>query len=264
MPANSEKSHVTRLPEGSPLEYAPTNEQGVVYLFSQLAKSRYGIRVESVQTGFPDCTAVRAGKRVSIEFEYRSKNFRTHGHKSEGCQIIVCWIHDWPACPPGIEVIELRRQYGLGFNVWMQAVAGEYSELLSTTAEETDWSVASEASPGDLIVFYHSSPRKYAGDIFVITEDVKHTTAAGWKKGTGLKSEGDYWSYIKPVAHLKCPIHLSEFREHPVMSTCGYVRRSMIGRFRMTPFWPSLHRMILDRNPGLKKSLSKFGMDRLT
>ena len=40
-----------RLPDGAPLDYAPENEQGVVFLFSHLART-FGFHVERVQTGF--------------------------------------------------------------------------------------------------------------------------------------------------------------------------------------------------------------------
>jgi hypothetical protein len=71
-----------------------------------------GYSVESVQAGFPDCEAKRQvarGKweRVQIEFEFESRNFRDHGHPPEGCDIIVCWRHNWPDCPPNLEVVEL-------------------------------------------------------------------------------------------------------------------------------------------------------------
>src|SRR5262249_43527073 len=43
-----------RLPDRAPLDYAPDNEQGVIYLFSHLARKRFGLRIERVQAGFPD------------------------------------------------------------------------------------------------------------------------------------------------------------------------------------------------------------------
>jgi hypothetical protein len=65
-----------------------------------------------VRTAFPDCEALRAVaanrlQRVNIEFEYLSKNFLAHGHRVDKCDIIVCWINNWPECP--LEVIELRK-----------------------------------------------------------------------------------------------------------------------------------------------------------
>jgi len=44
---------------------------------------------------------------LKIEFEYRSINFREHGHNPSECDLIVCWEHDWKECP--IEVIEFKK-----------------------------------------------------------------------------------------------------------------------------------------------------------
>ncbi len=93
------------------LVYAPINETGVVFLFGKVAAD-LNMYVEEIKTGFPDCIARRfTGKgweRVRVEFEHKSSNFYQHGHPVEDCDIIVCWEHDWDACPEGIEVIELR------------------------------------------------------------------------------------------------------------------------------------------------------------
>jgi hypothetical protein len=95
------------------LRYEPVNEQGVVLLFGMLAKE-LGFLVEAVQKGFPDCEAKRQigperWQRVNIEFEFESKNFRDHRHPLNGCDVIVCWRHNWPDCPKHIEVVELSR-----------------------------------------------------------------------------------------------------------------------------------------------------------
>jgi hypothetical protein len=93
------------------LRHEPMNEQGVVFLFGMLAKE-LGYLVENVQKGFPDCEAMRLiapgrWQRVTIEFEFESKNFREHGHPANGCDVIVCWRHNWDECPRQIEVVEL-------------------------------------------------------------------------------------------------------------------------------------------------------------
>ncbi len=94
------------------LRHEPVNEQGVVFLFGMVARE-LGYHVEAVQTGYPDCEAKRqvgAGKwqRVRIEFEFESRNFRDHGHPPSGCDVIVCWRHNWSECPEPLEVLELR------------------------------------------------------------------------------------------------------------------------------------------------------------
>jgi len=91
--------------------YGPTNEGGVISLFGAMAVS-LGFLILKIQTEFPDCEALRvAGKDrnrpVKIEFELESRNFLRHMHDPNGCDIIVCWEHNWPECP--LEVIELKK-----------------------------------------------------------------------------------------------------------------------------------------------------------
>ena len=98
------------------MAHAPTNEAGVMFLFGVLAE-RLGFRIERIQTAFPDCEAkreVRPGvwELQKYEMEYESRNFKEHGHDPKGCHGIVCWRHNWPECPRGIEVIELSRHIG--------------------------------------------------------------------------------------------------------------------------------------------------------
>jgi len=105
-----------RVTYGSPIDFRglrhePVNEQGVLLLFGMLAKE-LGYIVENVQKGFPDCEALRqispgGWQRVRIEFEFESRNFRVHGHPVDGCDVIVCWRHNWEECPKHIEVVEL-------------------------------------------------------------------------------------------------------------------------------------------------------------
>lgn len=84
------------------MRLAPENEQGVVFLLAHLAK-RWRLRVEEIRQGFPDCVAYQKvqgrEKRVRIGFEYKSKTFKTHLHRSGSCDWIVCWEHNWPDVP---------------------------------------------------------------------------------------------------------------------------------------------------------------------
>jgi Homing endonuclease associated repeat len=92
------------------LEHAPVNEQGVIFLFGMIGRE-LGYVVEVLKLGFPDCVAkrqLRPGiwERVQIEFEFRARTFRAHGHDPDQCDVIVCWENNWPDCP--IEVQELK------------------------------------------------------------------------------------------------------------------------------------------------------------
>jgi hypothetical protein len=96
------------------MAYCPTNEAGVLYLFGSMAVD-LGFMVTSLQAAFPDCEAMRiveGGKcqPIRIEFEYQSRNFMRHMHDVKGCDLIVCWEHNWPECP--IEVLELKSLMG--------------------------------------------------------------------------------------------------------------------------------------------------------
>ena len=99
------------LPE---LAHEPVNELGVVFVFGMLAR-RLGFVVHHLQAAFPDCEAVREmalgrWQRVRIEFEFESRNFLKHRHKKNGCDMIVCWRHNWPECPANLEVLELSKE----------------------------------------------------------------------------------------------------------------------------------------------------------
>jgi hypothetical protein len=99
--------------------FAPTNEVGVGMLFAAAAPD-LGFVIESAGTAFPDCIAWRRiapsrWRRLRIEFEYAAANFRLHRHDPLGCDLIVCWDHDWPDCPvrvldPKKEIARLRRE----------------------------------------------------------------------------------------------------------------------------------------------------------
>jgi hypothetical protein len=84
--------------------YAPTNEQGVVFLFGMVAKE-LGFIVELVRGAFPDCEAkqripnTNTYEKIQIEFEFRSSNFREYKHDPAVCDLVVCWEHDWAECP---------------------------------------------------------------------------------------------------------------------------------------------------------------------
>lgn len=98
------------------LSCAPVNELGVVYLFGVLHET-FDFKIESIQSGYPDCIARRKvdnnrWEEVRIEFEFESRSFKAHGHDPDVADVIICWNHNWKGCPPRIEVIELSSLLG--------------------------------------------------------------------------------------------------------------------------------------------------------
>jgi hypothetical protein len=74
-----------------------------------------GFLIESIRTEYPDCEGKKCVdekenplEHTLKEFEYKSSQFKQHGHSPEDCDLIICWIHDWEECP--IEVLELRSK----------------------------------------------------------------------------------------------------------------------------------------------------------
>jgi len=72
-----------------------------------------GFHVQLVRQGYPDCKAVRSlgdgrYEEVNVEFEFRSSGFKAHLKSETKSDFIICWEHDWPGCPPTIQVLELR------------------------------------------------------------------------------------------------------------------------------------------------------------
>jgi len=197
-----EQSRRAEVLEGAPLRYAPENELGVVFLFSHLAR-RWRLKVDEIRPQFPDCIAYqktdRGEKRVRIEFEFRSRNFN---HPANKCDWIVCWEHNWPNVPKRLRVVELRKEYGLGFNVWIQPVGPRYFDQLSQINSGWRWSVPLRASKGDLLIYYRTHPAKCIQDIFRHAGNVKPLRASGYRTGF------DWFGDIQRVCRLKAPIFL--------------------------------------------------------
>lgn len=76
------------------LEFIPKNEiQTREWFCYHLNEFEYSI-VES-QRPFPDYTLRDgSGNIILTELEYVSSNFVNHGHDPNGCDLVMCWIHD--------------------------------------------------------------------------------------------------------------------------------------------------------------------------
>jgi len=77
----------------------PKNEAETIELYKTL-QDDLGWRIVHLQGPFPDAVIENAqGKRLVVEFEYRARNFKTHGHDPKGCDLIVCWRNNWIDAP---------------------------------------------------------------------------------------------------------------------------------------------------------------------
>jgi hypothetical protein len=250
-----------------PMHYAPENELGVVFLFAHLAK-RWRLRIDVIRPNFPDCIAYqKAGgkeKPIRIEFEFKSRNFAAHKHKAKQCDWLVCWEHNWPAVPDNIHVVELRREFGLGFNVWLMPVQPKYQDDLDKYPSG-EWSVPGQAHKNDLLLFYCSGTgNKCFRYVYRCLDRAHYVSRAAWKRRVGIasKTKSDFRAPMRRVSKLEAPVFLEDLRRHPVLKTAGFVRGDMRGRMRITEYWPYLYEMMVRRNPRAKGTLRKFAPER--
>lgn len=181
-------------------------------------------------------------KKTRIEFEFRSSSFKAHAHAAAGCDVIVCWHHDWPDCPTRIEVIELKRFFGLSRKVWIiHAIKSQQAQLDSYARIE--WAMSKRVTPGDILLMYRCTPVSAITDVFLFEGREKKRAGAGWRDGEA------YFGEIRRICHLGSPAFLDDLRKHRVLKTASFVRRNMQGvGLLATEYWPYLYDMILARN----------------
>ena len=234
--------------------YAPENELGVVFLFAHLAK-RMQFRFEEIRQQFPDCIAYRrhgdTEKLVRIEFEYRSRNFKTHRHNPRQCDCIVCWHHDWAECPKSIEVIELKKEFDVLPKIWIQPSRKDQWHWLDERKNIIDWSLSKQATANDLLLMYRCHPEALIKDIYVVSGDMAPGKAS-WRQGDC------YYAPIKRLCKLDSPLFLRDFKEHRVLKTASFIRRNLQGNLHVSEYWSYIHEMIIKRNPKAKKFLKKY------
>jgi hypothetical protein len=247
--------------KNAPLQYAPKNELGVVFLFSQIAK-RLQFRIEEIRATFPDCISyLHTGdheRRVGIEFEYKSSNFKAHRHDPKQCDYIVCWHHDWPDVPKRIKVIELKQRFGVAAKVWIQAaIKSQWSQI--DNSDRLDWALSTRVTHGDLLLMYRCYPACCIQDVFRFTGQELARGKAGWREGEC------YHGRIERVCRLDSPVFLTDFRQHRVLQTASFVRGNMQGRgLLVSEYWPYLYFMIRERNPAVRKLLAKYAPESLS
>lgn len=255
------KNHERPLPlKNAPLQYAPENELGVVFLFARIAK-KLQFRIEKIRAGYPDCIAYRhAGdseKRVRIEFEFRSSSFRAHAHVSKECDCIVCWHHDWPTVPARIEVIELKQYFGVSKKVWLQVAIKSQCHWLDER-DVLEWALSKQATHGDLLLMYRGYPSCSITDVFRFAGHKLTRGRAGWR-------EGDcYGGRIERICKLDSPIFLDDLRHHRILRTASFVRRNMQGAALLaSEYWPYLYSIIYERNPKIRKILGRYAPESI-
>jgi hypothetical protein len=239
------------------LRFAPTNELGVVFLFSHLCR-RMQLHVESVQAGFPDCIArQRVGgkeRRVRIEFEFRSSSYRAHGHPLDGCDWIVCWEHDWPGVPSTIRVVELRRYFERGFNVWVVISPPQDAWRARGTH-----AFAKPVAKGDLVLFYEYSPNQWFRQICKVVDSGK---VERYKSDSGGSVRIRYVHMLRRVCTLEPALRLKSLRTNRLIAIENAVFSQKHNR-KITEHWWLLHDCIVRKYPECSAALEQFTPSRV-
>jgi len=96
------------------MKFAPVDKKGVIFLFGMIA-SELGFIIESLSPEFPDCLARRCidlennqWEQTRIQFEYCCSEADVEKIQENGCDLIVCWLHDLKDCPA--EILELKSE----------------------------------------------------------------------------------------------------------------------------------------------------------
>lgn len=238
---------------------------GVVYLFANIAK-KLQFRIEEIRAAYPDCIAYRQvgdrEKMVKIEFEYRSSNFKAHRHNPKLCDCIVCWHHDWHDVPGRIEVIELKKFFGVPFKVWIQgAVKGEQHWL--DKEDRCEWVLSPRVTEGDLLLMYRASPKCCITDIYRFSGSGKVGHDSGER---GNRKAPYFYGTVERVCKLDAPIFLDEMRGHRVLRTASFIRSNMRGRggLLVSEYWPHLYAMLYARNPKHRRTLTKYAPEKIS
>jgi hypothetical protein len=237
---------------------APKNEKELVDLFRLMSEDYFGFTRCEIQTRFPDCIAQREGQDpIRIEFEYNASNFSLHTHDRSGCDALFCWINDWPGAPDGIEVVELQRLFGFGFNAWIQGAKDRYAEAIGQSDEGGLWSVSRRAQRGDLVLFYRKLPEGFIADIYLVAGEVRFVEEAGWKDGS------DWMAPIKRVCALGNPLSYETMKTDRRLRDSGLVKSQLQGRPKVSSNWAVLLEMIVERNADLAWLRNVYGPDKL-
>ena len=248
------------------LRYAPENELGVVLLFGKIHRDLGFPEIDVIGPGFPDCWAYqktrRGTRRIWIEFEFRTRSFKTHTQRLRSMKpkrgIVVCWEHNWPYLEKYADVIELKTAVGFGKRVWLQCTNPEYQGTLDDAPmrRRTQWefTVSARARPNDIVLMYRSGTKREARRYEV--DETLLQSIANIYEVTSLPEIDKKWgrsAYVRQVGLLREPLRLEHLREDIYLKNAGWVRAKLQGRPEVTAHWWRLLQLILQMNPKLRK-----------
>lgn len=243
--------------ESGPLLYEPTNEQGVVALFSWLCEDEYGLRMEEVRTGYPDCIAKGSRGRVRIEFEFESSRFNHADLKQ--CDWLVCWIDNdkpdarWRKGPHRLACKELRPLFPeLGRKAWIQPYKAHRVRRFSEAKLFDEWTVPSQARKGDILLVYRSGRDAAFTHIMELRSNAEYAGKHRW--GRGFQAD------LRKLLELPHPVSRQEALRVPALKDVSFLKNPTPLGQSAEDSWEPLTDLMLKKNPkaGIRKALKGF------
>jgi hypothetical protein len=123
------KSGLEKLIGGIPLNELTLQETEVRERFRILNEIYNWFHVAYSQEGYPDFLLLNGeNETIRAEVETESRMFLAHGHDMAGCDLLICWRHNWPHCPlpvltlsvEWVNYLQMRRVKTLSISKYMQ------------------------------------------------------------------------------------------------------------------------------------------------
>ena len=123
------------------------------------------------------------------------------------------------------------------------------------------WTVAPKARPGDLLLMYRAGSKSQAKE-WGADEDLLQSIANIFivKSYPRADKEFGFEAEVAQVALLPNPLRLSQMRADRVLKSASFIRKFLIGRNNVTPYWYRIYDLILQLNPyrELQKKLKAY------
>jgi hypothetical protein len=236
--------------------YAPTTEQGVVFLFGLLAK-RLKFCVELIRPQFPDCIATYRGRRRHIEFEMWASSFEAHGHDAAKADMVICWENDWESRSQKyrhIEVVSLKDYVDAEPRVF--AVGCRELNFDQLAASRLEWNVPKSSQKGDLLLMYRSAPTSAICDLWqVVGGHQRFKPNNRQNRWPGIQAE------IRRIAVLPEPVTYAHLSAHAKTRNLAIVQMRFRGKSDTTEDWPALYDRIVALNPSVRRALRNYSPD---
>jgi hypothetical protein len=169
----------------------------------------------------------------------------------------VCWEDNWEKPPKNIKIIALSRELGLSNRVRLTfAKRPENLSFLDSPRRKTcQWSMPASTKKGDLLLVWRAGKGQARfQDLLAALEDAR--------------PKGRYPGYGKCriLCHLEKAITMDDLRRHKELRNSAMVKSTFFlgPNKELTPYWPYLFQLIIDRNHGLRRLLKRYAPGEFT